>query len=289
MLMIEYSPAPKHIGGLLPKDLYTVSLSNSLALRVYSDTRPFNWKIANLQKGLILVYKGVEAVGEGTGFGVPIGVYSDETYFSGLSNVRVCQREGSTIIRKEFLMDRVARNGIGDVKLENRRARAAIKHLAGLYQRHRRLRFLKWKGLLKRIDVNTSFVKFPSVGKVAVTYSINQARLLVRADFTYLKKDGFEKFFMFNEQSSRFFRRYSDSEGAQLVDDEIGAWDEIKAEWASVTDSSGTFGFRLQPHANSKLRRGREFLKDSLDWVGLDYDVDVKDSVFEYQIEVLGV
>jgi hypothetical protein len=47
-------------------------------------------------------------------------------------------------------------------------------------------------------------------------------------------------------------------------------------------------GFRLWTTKNSVLRRGREFLKGSLDWVGLDYEVNPATAVFEYLIEILG-
>ena len=60
-----------------------VPISDSLSIHIYSDTKPRNAFIYDLQKGLTLICKGVEMVGEGTGFGVPVLVYSDETYFSG--------------------------------------------------------------------------------------------------------------------------------------------------------------------------------------------------------------
>ncbi len=62
---------------------YTLPISNSVVLGVHLDTKPWNMKTADLQKGLILIYNGVDVIGEGTGFGVPILKYSDETYFSG--------------------------------------------------------------------------------------------------------------------------------------------------------------------------------------------------------------
>ncbi|HYA22380.1 MAG TPA: hypothetical protein VEG31_04350, partial [Thermoproteota archaeon] len=62
---------------------YTIPLRASLALRIYSDNRPHNLKIAELQKGLILVHDEEELVGEGSGFGVPVLLCSGETYFSG--------------------------------------------------------------------------------------------------------------------------------------------------------------------------------------------------------------
>ena len=60
---------------------HTFTMSDSLALRVYSNTNPQNMKIADLQKGLILLCNGTDVIGEGTGFGVPIAKYSDETSF----------------------------------------------------------------------------------------------------------------------------------------------------------------------------------------------------------------
>jgi hypothetical protein len=42
-------------------------ISDHTCIRVYSGSRPHNWKIADLQKGLVLVYDDVEMVGEGTG------------------------------------------------------------------------------------------------------------------------------------------------------------------------------------------------------------------------------
>jgi hypothetical protein len=72
-----------------------------------------------------------------------------------------------------------------------------------------------------------------------------------------------------------------------LTDGKIGAWDDIGAEWASLTVTGEDFGFRLWKKDGSVLRRGREFLEDSLDWVGLDYEISPKNTAFEYSIEIL--
>lgn len=269
-------------------DECTISLSGSLALRVYSDTKPHNWKIADLQKGLILVYKGTELIEEGTGFGVPILLYSDETYFSGSSNLYLSRQNDSKLIYKEFVMDMVPRKKLRKVELTNPKLLALSRYIAELYQRHRHLRPLMSTSLSKWIGLHTSFAKTVPAGKVIVAYSISQDRVLVKTDFSLVRRENLQKIFVSNEQGSRFFTRYTDSEGTTLVDSHIGAWDRVEAEWASITDTQGRVGFRLRSIGNGILRRGREFLKGYLDWVGLDYEINPVSDFFEYEIEILG-
>jgi hypothetical protein len=120
-----------------------------------------------------------------------------------------------------------------------------------------------------------------------VTYGITQGKIQVKTDFSLLKRENLQKIFVLNEQGSRFFRRYMDSNGANLVDKQIGAWETIETEWASITNLEGRVGFRLWAIKNAILRRGREFLKDCRDWIGLDYEINPKNAVFEYEIEIL--
>lgn len=266
---------------------YNVPISNSASIRVYSDTQPHNLKISDLQKGLVLVQGETETVGEGMGFGVPVLVYSDETRFSGASRVQIVRKDDCTIIRKEFIMDRTPRNKFRNVTLQNRKARDLIAFLAQLYQLYPKLRFLTLKGLARNVDISTVFLKKEPVGKVLVTYLLNQQQISVNADFKDLATDGLESLFMLNEQGSRFYRRYFDSSGSELRDTKIGAWNEIDADWAAFTNVHRRFGFRLWKKEKSILRRGREFLNNSLDWVGLDYEIRPGTNVFKYQIEIL--
>jgi hypothetical protein len=111
----------------------------------------------------------------------------------------------------------------------------------------------------------------------------------VSADFRDSDRRRLQKIFMLNEQGSTFFRKYVDSRGTELLDTGIGAWDGIGTKWACLKILNGEFGFRLWRVDDSTLRRGREFLKGSLDWVGLDYEVNPEKDVFEYAIEVLVV
>ena len=266
---------------------YTVPISDFLTLRIYSDTRPHNWKTADLQKGLILVYKGAETIGEGTGFGVPVVKYDDETYFSGTSRVYVSQQKWPIIVRKEFSMDKIARNKFKGIRLENKKLRGVLRRNAELYQGHRHLRSLLLKDIYMKAGIQSSFVNTASVSKAIVTYCISRDCVKVKADFTLLKRKNIQKLFMFNEQGTRFFRKYTDSTGICAVDREIGAWDVVEAEWASITNLQGDIGFRLKNAKNSVLRRGQEFLEDCLDWVGFDYEINPKCSIYEYNIEIL--
>jgi hypothetical protein len=185
---------------------HTASVSDSVALRIYSNTKPFNLKIADLQKGLVFVYNGAEVIGEGTGFGVPILKYSDETYFSSSSALYAWRQDNLTMIRKDFLMDVISRDVFRNVKLKNRKARTVIDYLSDVYQKREHLRFLTVKDLLSRLGVHASFVKVPSRGKVTTTYTIYDNSILVETDFSLTSKTDLWKIFVLNEQSSLFFR-----------------------------------------------------------------------------------
>ena len=267
---------------------YTYSISDSVALRIHSDTKPQNMKTASLQKGLILLYNGAEVVGEGTGFGVPIGKYSDETFFAGSSFLQVHKQENSVIIRKEFLMDMIARDKFRNLKLENMKLRRKIDSVSLLYQKHKRLAqfILHAKGLLFKFGVESVFIRTSPKGKVIVTYTIDRNRILVKLSFSRLDRNNLQKVFVLNEQGAHFFRKYSDSEGLKLDDEEIGAWDGVTAQSAKISDKKDRIAFSLKNVEGTMLRRGREMVKGSLNWIGLDYELNPEDDQFEYEIEI---
>lgn len=93
---------------------------------------------------------------------------------------------------------------------------------------------------------------------------------------------------MLNEQGSRIYQRCLDSQGTELIDQKIGAWNGINLEWATLSAWDNELGFRLWGKKNSILQGGWEFLQGSLDWVGLDWEIHLGNSVFEYLIEIRG-
>ena len=276
----SYFQVPNHI----------FSLSESLALKIYSDSTPKNMKITDLQKGLILLHNGIEVVGEGTGFGVPIAKYSDETFFSGSSFLYIRNKENTLEVRKEFVMNMVARDRFRNLNLENPRIRDVFDYISRLYQRHEHLAqsILFVKSILFRMGVKSNFKKSPNRGRVVVTYEIDKNKVLVKLNFGQLEKKNLSEVFVLNEQGAHFFRTYTDSEGLKLVDKDIGAWKHVIATSAKISDSQNKIGFSVKTVKGSILRTGRERMKESLNWIGLDYELDPKSHLFEYEIDLFG-
>jgi len=275
---------------LFELEKHSIPISNSLSLNVYSNTKPDNLKIAGLQKGLVFVCNGTEKVGEGAGFGFPVLVCPKETYFSGSATVSLTKTSKAVTVRKEFVMNRTARNKVGNMRLENQRTRAFIRYLCNLYQenRHFRFPFLKLTEFAVKMGLEATFKKITPVGKVLVTYEILGNMVNVQTDLSQIETEHRKRIFILNEQSASFFRKYHDSQGTELVDGQIGAWDNVNDEWACFTDAQGHVGFRLWRANGAVFRRGRETMRDCLDWAGLDYEVNPDSEKFKYRIELLG-
>jgi hypothetical protein len=266
------------------------TISDSVALKVYSNTYPQNMKIANLQKGLVLLCNGTDVIGEGTGFGVPIAKYSGGTFFSGSSSLYVRMLGDITEIRKEFLMDLTSRDRFRSFKLKIPGVQALSEFFCLQYQRHKHIvrPVLIVRGLFLKFGIKSSFMKSPPKGTVIVTYIMDRNRIQVKLNFSQLEQTNLAKVFILNEQGAHFFRTYSDSEGMRLVDEEIGAWDNVTAESAKIANEQNKIGFRLKNIEGSMLKRGRELMEGSLNWIGLDYELDPKYCNFEYEIELFG-
>ena len=119
-----------------------------------------------------LLYKGAEVIGEGTGFGVPIVKYSDETVFSGSSSLRVRTLENIVEIRKEFIMDLVTRNTLRNFKLENPKIRTLLDCISTVYKKqyqshvHFADLFLLARNLFFKFGVKSTFIKSTPKGAV---------------------------------------------------------------------------------------------------------------------------
>jgi hypothetical protein len=142
------------------------------------------------------------------------------------------------------------------------------------------------KSILETLGVQTSFVRVKPLGTVPIVYHFERSRIKVEADFSSLKRDGLERLFLLNEQASTHFRKYHDSGGTVLFDEKIGPWEKVHADWASFSTGTGDVGFRLWNVKDAVMHRGREFLRDTFDWIGLDYEISPEETSFEYDIEI---
>lgn len=266
---------------------FTFRISDRVSLRLYEDTRPHNWKLAKIQKGLILVQNGIERVGEGTGFGFPIIMDAENSYFSRSSRIAVDESSTKTIVRKEFAMDLKSRDRLRNITLQNKGARRLANHIASLYQNHNRLPVLPFKNLLFRAGIKADFIKIEPVGIAEVIYTLREHFANIKASFIASTEIKPEKTFILNELSSRYLRLYTDQHGHLMKDNAIGAWAYVDAEWAALTTLDHAVGFRVWKRRGSILRRGREYMRESMDWVGLDYEITHGRNRFEYDLEIL--
>jgi hypothetical protein len=237
---------------------------------------------------LILICGEKELVGEGAGFGVPIVRYRNKTYFSGSSTKQISKKRNETIVAKEFVLDMISCEHVRMVQFETVAMRKLRMGLEELYMRHRHWRLLPLADLPKNLGVQKSFVRAKPVGKVAIAYRIGPPLIHVSASFNLSERGSVQKIFLLNEQGSKYFRKYSDSNGVVLLDKQIGAWEKVESQWACFSTQNGEVGFRLWKVKDAAMTRGREFLRGTFDWVGLDYELGPRKTEFEYDIEIIG-
>ena len=274
----------------LQEDFFTVPLEPNLALRVCADSRPHNLKTTQLQKGLILILNGKELIEEGTGFGVPVGIYSDDTYFSSSAQVLIDRDGQNKVIVKRFLMDTISKkNWKIEAFVQNPLYKSIEKRVGRFYRDHpvSQKLILSLNTLNKKMGIKSSFVKTESRGEVIITYRIKNNDIKVEVNLTKLNKRRLDRVAILNEQGSTFFRRFADSNGSNSIDHEINAWNLVKAEWACLSDLDNTLGFCLKNLPNSKMFVGREyFMEELLAWAGIEYEVISNLDIFNYEIKI---
>lgn len=262
-------------------------ISETLFLRLYPDTKPHHQLITKLQKGLILVSNETELAGEGIGLGVPAIRYKDRTYFSGLSTMRFEQTGSRAAAIKKFTLNLTSERTLRNIQMETKTARKIRRSFDKLYMKHKHSRLLPFENMLRHVGVERDFVQTKPVGSVIVVYNIEPPHIRIKAEFTLFQNTGVHEIYLLNEQSSRHFRKYYDSNGTVLFDTDIGAWETVDARWACLHSVEDNVGFRLWKHKDAVLHRGREFLNGTYDWTGLDYEADPENLRFDYDIELV--
>ena len=266
----------------------TVSVGNRVSFRLYPDTRPHCLEISPLQKGLILLLDSKELVDEGIGFGVPIVMYEDKTYFSSSADATQV-RGNSNVLVKSFLLDTISRKRVGKTSYVNDRFYSSLHGIfENAYVNCTRLSPLFNLIMLFReaLNVHTDFVKAAPRGTVTVTYTCLPDLVRVNVDFTKLKREGCKQILLLNEQGATFFRKYSDTTGLSLSGHNVGAWAMVKAEEASLSDIADLLSFTLRRVKSAQLFRGWEHTRGRFSWAGLSYSLPADSPNFDYVIRL---
>jgi hypothetical protein len=268
---------------------FTIEARNNVFLRLYPDSRPHCLEIAALQKGLVLMHAGRELIEEGVGFGVPVVKFDDKTYFSSSALTSIHKNNEYLTLVKSFSIDTVSRKRIWKGPYLKDDFYSVLQRLfekAYLRQKCQRLFFDKIMELRNVLEINTEFVKVKPRGSIAVKYSFFPKLIQVEADMSALDWTGCKEILILNEQGSGFFRKYFDSDGFALFDKQIGAWEQVKAEEASMSDVRGNLAFTLKNKNRAQLYRGSERVKGRFSWAGLNYSLSKDVRFFSYEIVV---
>ena len=134
------------------------------------------------------------------------------------------------------------------------------------------------------LKINTEFVKVKPRGVVTLKYSFLPGRIQVEADMSALDSTECKEILILNEQGSSFFRKYFDSDEIVLFDRQIGAWDRVEAEEASLSHAGGDLAFTLRNQKGARLYRGSEKVKERFSWSGLNYSLPRGARFFSYEI-----
>lgn len=231
-----------------------------------------------------------ELIEEGVGFGVPVAMFSDKTYFSGSARLSINAGRQKNVIVQQFYMDTVSRKVWKNrVFADHSVYQIFSRFLMNIYRKYpasRRSIFPLIK-LRNRLGIQTRFTKVKHRGIITVNYKIKRNSVEIEVDLTKIDKRNCTQVLLLNEQGSTFFRRFHDSNGISLTDEKVGAWDRVDADWAGFSDISCTLGFRLQRLPPYRLMRGREYIKDRLSWAGMAYKLSPRLGFFKYEVKIL--
>ena len=266
----------------------TLSLSDRLSVRLYHDNKPHCLETAPLHKGLVLVYDGLELIEEGIGFGVPVVKYQDKTYFSSKAKVTIKKENQNIMLEKKYVLDLISRKRFFKAYVNDDFYSLIHKIFEKGYLGHSTMAPFNNKIMELRefFRIKTDFHKVKPRGTITTHYLFEPKCIKVSVDFSNLDfKDCLETLVL-NEQGASHFQNYSDSNGLKLLGRKIGAWDQMKAKEASLTNSNGTLTFTLQNNDSATLFRGWEKTRNRFSWAGLSYALDTKTKVFDYTINI---
>jgi hypothetical protein len=131
-------------------------------------------------------------------------------------------------------------------------------------------------------------VKTSSQGRIAVSYQIHGDSIIVQMDTSQLNKTDCREICIMNEQGADFFRKYSDTNGSLMIDEQISSWEKVKADESFFSDLQDRVSFGLSKRSGVDLYLGRERFAGHLAWAGLAYSLPPELDTFEYRIKLQG-
>jgi hypothetical protein len=266
----------------------TMDLNDKLSVRLYYDNKPNCLETAQLHKGLVMVYDGLELIEEGIGFGVPVVKYNDKTYFSGKAKASIKESEDNIILEKQFVLDTVSRKRFFKAYVNDDFYSLIHKLFEKGYLGHDTLlpinnKIMELRDLFK---IKTDFQKVEPRGTVTTQYIFEPNKIKINVDFSKLNFKDCMQTLVLNEQGASGFGNYSDSSNLKLAGRQIGAWAQVMAKEASLTSLGGALTFTLQSSKSANLFRGWEKTKNRFSWAGLSYALDAETKLFNYTINI---
>jgi hypothetical protein len=244
-------------------------------------------EIAQLQKGLVLMLDGEELIEEGVGFGAPVVLYDDRPYFSVSAECSVQSEGKRKFLVKSFVLDAVSRKRVGKAfYINDGFYKFFHERFHRTYVRRKRLTpfFNRLMELRRVFRVGTEFVKVKQRGIITVTYNCLPDVIEVEVSLSNLDRAGCREILILNEQGASVFRRYSDSDGLELVDGQVGAMETVEAEQACFSGGNEKVCFSLRQVKETQLFRGREVTRGRFSWAGFGYVLPPNLSVFKYTV-----
>jgi hypothetical protein len=155
--------------------------------------------------------------------------------------------------------------------------------------------------LIKRYQMDTvdtpsgflrrKYLPVPSIGTVAVTYTLQAGDITVAVDLSGLRT-GWDKAYIMNEQGARFFTHYE--EPALVVEGEdLGQWQPTMAQQGCMVADDRSLRFCVKTRGEITKFYGRERYNQyywvgvySLSWAGIDIEMSAPASRLEYSISM---
>lgn len=268
---------------------FTFQADQNLSIRLYPDNRPENLEIAALQKGLILVYKGVELVQEGAGFGVPVIKYADKTFFSSRAAVFLEHQEAKeVVIRKVFSLNVVSEKQLMGRCIDNSVYRVIHRafEVSYLNQKKQSSLFNYVMMLRKTLGIKTCFVEAASRGEITVIYHLEPDTITINADLSSIEQEGCREIIFLNEQGAGFFVNFQDGDGSHQDNSDVGGWSKVESGRGCFSTADFGLSFAMSQQRGAQFFCGRERVQNRFAWAGMAYALSSHTSAFDYEINL---